>query len=221
MDRLPVFKGRVVDLGIETATMPNGKVVELEIVRHPGAAAIVPLHEDGTVTLVYQFRHAGGGMIYEIPAGVLEEGEIPDLAARRELKEEVGLSAGSIKRLGIIHTTPGFTDERIYIFLATELEEGDSALEEDEYLRPVRMPLEQALQTLGCQPLATAPRFAETPWLLRQPPCSPLGRPLGLALSHWLTARPGRWPPRRATRTCPLLVRPQRSPLPLSTPWPV
>lgn len=146
MERLPVFKGRIVDLGIETATLPNGTKVELEVIRHPGASAIVPLHDDGSVTLVYQYRHAGGGMHYEIPAGILEEGEIPDLAARRELKEEVGLTAKKMKRIGIIHTTPGFTDERIYIFLATELTEGESALEDDEYLQPVRMPLERALQ---------------------------------------------------------------------------
>jgi len=146
MDRLPVFKGRIVDLGIETATLPNGVEVELEVIRHPGAVAIVPLHDDGSVTLIYQFRHAGGGMMYEVPAGLLEEAEIPDMAARRELKEEVGLSARSCKRIGIIHTTPGFTDERIYIFLARGLTEGEQALEWDEYLQPVRMPLDKALQ---------------------------------------------------------------------------
>ncbi len=113
--------------------------------RHPGAAAVVPLHEDGTVTLIYQFRHAGGGMHYEVPAGVLDEGEIPDLAARRELAEETGLRAGKLKRLGVIHTTPGFTDERIYLFLATELSQGEASPEWDEFLQPVRMPLEQAL----------------------------------------------------------------------------
>jgi ADP-ribose pyrophosphatase len=144
-DRIPIFKGRIVDLGIETVQLPNGRTVELEVMRHPGAAAILPLHEDGSVTLVFQFRHAGGGMHYEVPAGILEDMEIPDLAARRELAEETGLKAGKLKRLGVIHTTPGFTDERIYLFLATELTEGPASPEWDEYLKPVRMPLEQAL----------------------------------------------------------------------------
>lgn len=146
MDRLTVYKGRIVDLGIETATLPNGSEVELEVIRHPGAAAVVPVWDDGTVTLVFQFRHAGGGMHYEIPAGVLDGPEVPDLAARRELKEEVGLTAGKLKRLGFIHTTPGFTDELIHLFLAMELTEGESAHEPDEYIEPVRMPLEKALQ---------------------------------------------------------------------------
>lgn len=146
MDRLTVYKGRVVDLGIETAQLPNGNEVELEVIRHPGAAAVVPVWEDGSVTLVYQFRHAGGGMHYEVPAGILEENEIPDFAARRELKEEVGLTAGKLKRLGFIHTTPGFTDELIHLFLATELTDGETAHEPDEFIQVTRMPLEQALQ---------------------------------------------------------------------------
>ncbi|MCP4807787.1 MAG: NUDIX hydrolase [Proteobacteria bacterium] len=146
MDRVTVYKGRVIELGIETVELPNGNEVELEVVRHPGATAIVPVWEDGTVTLIHQFRHAGGGMLYEIPAGLLEGPEVPDLGARRELKEEVGLTAGKLKRIGIIHTTPGFSDEIIFIFLAMELTQGETALEPDEFLQPVRMPLEQALQ---------------------------------------------------------------------------
>lgn len=145
MQRIPVFRGRIVDLGIETAELPDGRTVELEMIRHPGAAAIVPLHEDGSVTLVHQFRLGGGGMGYEVPAGVLGEAEVPDLCARRELEEETGLSCARLERLGVIHTTPGFTDERIFLFLATGLREGEARPEADEYIKPVRMPLEQAL----------------------------------------------------------------------------
>ncbi len=146
MERLPIFKGQVVDLGVEKVTLPNGHRMELEVVRHPGAAAIVPLHEDGTITFVHQFRHAGGGMMVEVPAGKLDDGEVPELCARRELREEVGLEAGSLERLGVIHTTPGFTDERIFLFLATQLTDVGASPEESEYIKPWRMPLAEALK---------------------------------------------------------------------------
>ncbi|MCB9766220.1 MAG: NUDIX hydrolase [Alphaproteobacteria bacterium] len=148
MKRLPIFQGRVVDLGIETVELPDGRSVELEVIRHPGAAAVVPLHDDGTVTLIHQLRHAGGGMMVEIPAGLLEEGEIPDLAARRELSEETGLRCERLDTLGTIHTTPGFTDERIWIFAATGLTEGEMNLDDDEHLEPMRIPLDRALDMI-------------------------------------------------------------------------
>lgn len=144
--RIPIFEGQVVDLGLEQVTLPNGTDVTLEVVRHPGASAVLPLHEDGTVTLVYQFRHAGGGMHYEVPAGKLDDMELPEKCARRELKEEVGLSCQKLQRLGYIHTTPGYSDELIHLFMATGLEQGEAALEDDEYLKPVRMPFSQALE---------------------------------------------------------------------------
>lgn len=144
--RIPIFQGQVIDLGLEQVTLPNGTEVTLEVVRHPGASAVLPLHADGTVTLVYQFRHAGDGMHYEVPAGKLDDSELPEKCARRELKEEVGLSCEKLQRLGYIHTTPGFCDELIHLFIATGLEQGEATLEDDEYLKPVRMPFRQALE---------------------------------------------------------------------------
>lgn len=144
-DRRPIYQGSVVDLGLETATLPDGRTVELEVVRHRGAAAVVPLHADGSVTLVHQYRHAGGGMHHEVPAGKLDGGEAPEVCAVRELAEETGLRARRWRSLGPIHTTPGFTDEVIHLFLATELEEVGQALEEDEYIELVRLPLAEAL----------------------------------------------------------------------------
>ena len=91
--RRPVYRGRIVDLGIEEARLPNGRPVELEIIRHPGAVAVVPVHADGSVVLVHQFRHAAGGMIWEVPAGVWEAGETLETCAVRELAEEVQLHA--------------------------------------------------------------------------------------------------------------------------------
>ncbi len=146
MSRRVVYEGRIVRLGLETATLPNGRTVELEVIRHPGAAAVVPVHPDGTVTLVHQYRHAGGGMHYEIPAGVLEEGEAPEACAARELSEEVQLQADVLTRLTTIFTTPGFTDERIHLFVAQSLRPTEGQPEADEFIHVVRMPMALALQ---------------------------------------------------------------------------
>ncbi|MDP6934528.1 MAG: NUDIX hydrolase [Myxococcota bacterium] len=143
--RRPVYRGRIVDLGLETVQLPNGHEVELEVIRHPGASAIVPVHADGTVTLVHQYRHAGGGMHIEVPAGVLDEGESPETCAHRELAEEVQLRAGQLVSLGTIYTTPGFTDEQIHLFLGRELSVAEGQPEPDEYIEVLRVPLVQAL----------------------------------------------------------------------------
>jgi len=145
VNRKIIYQGRIVDLGLETAHLPNGQEVELEVIRHPGAAAVVPLHADGTVTLVHQYRHAGGGMHHEVPAGVLETDETPTQCARRELAEEVQLQADEMHPLGCIYTTPGFTDERIHLFLAQRLRPAAGTPEADEYIEVVRMSLRRAL----------------------------------------------------------------------------
>lgn len=145
MSRRTIYQGRVVDFGLEEARMPDGRTITLEIVRHPGAAAVLPLHEDGTVTLIHQHRHAAGGLIYEVPAGVLEKDETPEGCAARELAEEVQLRAERLQHLTTIHTTPGFTNERIHLFLATGLQEADGQADDDEYLRAVRLPLSEAI----------------------------------------------------------------------------
>ena len=143
--RREIFSGRIVRLGLETATLPDGRTVELEVVRHPGASAVVPLHADQTVTLVHQYRHAGGGMHYEVPAGVLEAGEAPEACAARELSEEVQLRADRLIALSTIFTTPGFTDEQIHLFVGLGLHATTDAPEDDEFIRVVRMPLSEAL----------------------------------------------------------------------------
>lgn len=143
--RRPVYRGRVVDLWVESVELPNGHEVELEIIHHPGAAAVVPLHEDGTVTLIRQYRHAAGGFIWEVPAGKLD-GEDPAVCAIRELAEEAGLKTARLTKLGVIWTTPGFTDERIHLFLAEELTAAEQHLESDEVLSLHRIPLAQALK---------------------------------------------------------------------------
>ena len=140
-----IFKGRVVTLDIDTVTLPNGATIELEMIHHPGAAAVVPMKEDGTVILIRQYRHAAGGYIYEIPAGKLHPGEDPKLCAARELQEEIGYRADSLELLTSILTTPGFTDEVIHIYKGTGLTKGKQDLDHDEVIEIVELSLEKAL----------------------------------------------------------------------------
>jgi ADP-ribose pyrophosphatase len=140
-----IFKGRVVTLDIDTVTLPNGATIELEMIHHPGAAAVVPMKEDGTVILIRQYRHAAGGYIYEIPAGKLHPGEDPKLCAARELQEEIGYRADSLELLTSILTTPGFTDEVIHIYKGSGLTKGKQDLDHDEVIEIVELPLEKAL----------------------------------------------------------------------------
>jgi ADP-ribose pyrophosphatase len=140
-----IYKGRVVDLRLETVTLPNGSTVEMELIHHPGAAAIVPMKDDGTVLLIRQYRHAVGGYILEIPAGKLDPGEDPRDCAARELEEEIGLRAASLEPVITFFTTPGFTDEVIHVYKATGLTPGTQNLGRDEVLDVIELPLERAI----------------------------------------------------------------------------
>lgn len=143
-----IYKGKVVTLNVDTVRLPNGVTVDLETIRHPGAAAVVPIKSDGTVVLIRQFRHAAGGFIYEIPAGKLHPGEDPLNCASRELEEEVGYRASSFELLSSIFTAPGFADEVIHVYKATGLTKGRQQLDRDEVLEIVEMPLEQAIERI-------------------------------------------------------------------------
>ncbi len=145
LSRRVAYSGIFLRVNVDRVALPNGREVDLEFIAHPGASAVVPLHADGTVTLIRQYRYATGGSILEVPAGKLDEGETPEACARREVEEEVGLRAGALHPLGFIWTTPGFTDERIWLFAATALSEGTQALQHDEVLDVLRLPLAEAL----------------------------------------------------------------------------
>lgn len=140
-----IYTGKVVTLNIDTVTLPNGVTIDLETVRHPGAAAIVPMKNDGTVVLIRQFRHAAGGFIYEIPAGKLHPGENPKACAARELEEEIGYRAGALELLSSIFTAPGFTDEVIHVYKATGMTKSQQNLDRDEVLEVIEMPLAEAM----------------------------------------------------------------------------
>ena len=139
------YNGRVINLDVDTVGFPDGSSGQLEMVRHPGASAVVPFLDDPgdpdpRILLLRQFRHAADGYIWEIPAGRLDPGETPEACARRELVEETGMRASRVERLITFYTTPGFTDERIHLFLAGGLEEGEHRREADEFMEvhPIR-----------------------------------------------------------------------------------
>lgn len=147
------YTGRVINLDIDEVRFPNGQVGELEIIRHSGASAVLPFlgdptSEDPQILLIRQYRYAADGFIYEIPAGRLEAGEPPESCAVRELREETGCTAEKMVHLYTMYTTPGFTDEKIHLFVATGLVRGDSALEPDEFVEVVPMQMSAALKMI-------------------------------------------------------------------------
>lgn len=144
--RREIYRGRVVNLAIDEVTLPNGAVARLEVMEHPGAAAAVPLFEDGQIAILRQYRHAVGGWLWEVPAGKLDKpGEEPLECAQRELAEEAGLAGGRWHKLGSIYTTPGFCNEIIHLYLARDLSPAPMEHEQDEVIEVHRMSLDEAL----------------------------------------------------------------------------
>ena len=148
------YTGRVISVDVDTVRFPNGTSGDLEMVRHPGASAVVPFLDDPSehdprIILIRQYRYAAEGFVYEIPAGRLDSGEEPEVCAHRELREETGYSAERLERLTTFYTTPGFTDERIHLFAGIGLTAGDSQLESDEILDLDVVPLSKAIGMIG------------------------------------------------------------------------
>jgi ADP-ribose pyrophosphatase len=147
------YAGRVIDVNLDRVRFPDGSEGELEMIRHPGAAAVLPLYRAGEwsggtgpgVVLLRQYRYAAGGYVWEVPAGKLASGEAPEHCARRELEEEAGLQAREMRRLTGIFTTPGFTDEVIHLFLALGLVPGQVAHEDSEFIECRTVALSEAL----------------------------------------------------------------------------
>ena len=149
-----VYTGRVVNLDVDQVRFPDGSIGELEMIRHPGASAVVPFLSDPTgddpqVLLIRQYRYAANGYMYEIPAGRLDDGEEPATCARRELKEETGCTAERVEHLYTLYTTPGFTDERIHLFMAVGLTRGETGHEADEFMEIETIPLSKALAMIA------------------------------------------------------------------------
>jgi 8-oxo-dGTP pyrophosphatase MutT (NUDIX family) len=159
-NRRPVLKMGVVDVGVESAPLPNGVTVDLAILRHPGASAIVALDDDGRIAMLTQYRHAIGGWLHEVPAGCRNGAESPLECAQRELREEAGLSAQRWDHLGAIVTIPSFCDERIELFLARDLSPSTAQLDFDEVIMLDRIDLEQALGMVAAGEIIDAKTIA-------------------------------------------------------------
>ena len=150
VDSKRVFDGLILHIDHINNRLPNGKLAAREVARHVGASAIVPLDAEGNVWLVKQFRAPLGKVLLEVPAGKLDDPQEDRLkAAKRELAEETGLTAASWTHLTDIVTGPGFTDERISLYLARELSTGESHPDDDEFLNIVRVPLEELVAMIG------------------------------------------------------------------------
>ena len=143
-----VFKGNIVELRVDRIELPDGRPARREVIAHPGGVAILPYHDDGTVTVVRQFRYPFGRVVTELPAGKLERGEDHRVCARRELEEEVGATPGRLTYLGCIYSSPGFSDEVLHMYLAQDLSQGACHPDEDEFLRIERVPFDTMVQRI-------------------------------------------------------------------------
>jgi ADP-ribose pyrophosphatase len=145
LERKSIFEGRVIKVSVDTVDLPNGMRLPLEIVRHPGGAAVVALDDQDRVCVLRQYRHAAGGYIHELPAGKLEPDEPPETTARRELVEEAGVSGAHFESLGAYFSSPGCFTEVIHLYLATQLSPAAAAPGADEVFEVEWWPLEQAV----------------------------------------------------------------------------
>jgi len=148
-----IHTGKIISLDVDTVRFPDGSVGELEMVRHSGASAVVPFvsdprGDDPQILLIRQYRYAAEQYLYEVPAGRLDPGEEPLQCAIRELREETGCTAERVEFMFTMLTTPGFTDERIHVFMATGLERGETAHEPDEFMTTETVTLSRALQLI-------------------------------------------------------------------------
>jgi ADP-ribose pyrophosphatase len=143
-----LYQGRILDLARETHRMPDQREARFEVVQHPGGAAALPVREDGRIILISQFRPAAQDYILEVPAGRLEKGESAADCVDREIQEEIGYRAAKIDPLGFVYSSVGFCTEKIHLFVAAGLTSCATALEPDEFIEPVIMTLDDALEKI-------------------------------------------------------------------------
>ena len=146
VDSRTLFEGKIVTVKLDQAQLVNGAVVSREVVEHPGGVCILPLFDDGTVSIVRQFRYPFQQVVTALPAGKLEKGEAHRPAALRELEEEVGVTCGKLTYLGCLYLSPGFSSEVLHMYLAQELKQGQCHPDEDEFLETERIPFSALLE---------------------------------------------------------------------------
>jgi ADP-ribose diphosphatase len=139
-----IYRGKVFDVRQDQMRLPNGKVMQLDIVEHPVAVVLVPVDTEGNIWLIRQYRHSAEGEILELPAGVTEDNEPVEDSARRELREEIGMQANAIRLIGEFFIAPGYTTEYLYIYLATELTPAPLPMDEDEFIEVIPTPIREA-----------------------------------------------------------------------------
>ena len=163
LESTTIFEGKIMTVLLDKAELPNGNTAAREVCVHPGGVGVLPLEEDGTVTLVRQYRYPFHELLLEIPAGKLDHGaEDQELAARRELSEETGLVAGEMIYLGKMYASPGFCTEVLHMYLARNLKQADCHPDEDEFLDIVKMPFEELLEQVMAGEIADAKTVATT-----------------------------------------------------------
>ena len=147
VDSKSIFRGRVIEVTLDTVS--EGEITyQREVVHHAGSAVIIPVFDDGTIALVRQYRHPTVRYLLEAPAGTLRRGELPEDGARREVEEELGVVPGRLEKLAEFFVSPGFCEEKMWVYLATELTTTKQQLEDDEVLEVIRIPFSQALSMI-------------------------------------------------------------------------
>lgn len=150
-----VYQGKLIDLRVDTVQLPDGKEAQREVVVHPEVVAMLPVLEDGRLVLVRQYREAVGRTLLEIPAGGIDDGETPEQAVRREMKEETGYGVGSLEKLAAFYSSPGFTTEKMHLYRLHDLTPG-KATEENDQIEVVSMTPEDAWNAVASGDMADA-----------------------------------------------------------------
>ncbi len=151
-----IYKGRILNLRNDEIELPNGRTAYREVIEHSGGAAVLAIDQDNYVYLTEQFRYPYKKSLLELPAGKLNQGESPEVCALRELKEETGLTANRLEKLGELYPSPGYTEEIIYVFRAEGLSSGTASPDEDEFLNVVKMPLKELVEKIKCNEIKDA-----------------------------------------------------------------
>ena len=155
-----MYRGRAFDVRRDEVGLPNGQTTRLDVIEHVGSVALVPVDAEGRIWFVRQYRHATQQTLLELPAGTLEAGEAPEQGARREVREEIGMAAKKLQKIGEFFLAPGYSTERMHIYLATDLQADPLPGDEDEFLSVESIPAAQVYEMVAAGQLQDAKSLA-------------------------------------------------------------